>query len=71
MAGNQTYISVLAATCNFIQIRLTCAVDSISFKASITGTLKATKGVIAGGICVAVVHLSHTLINIYKAEDNI
>jgi len=71
MAGNQTYISVLEATCNFIRIRLTCAVDSISLKASITGTLKATKSVIAGGIYVAVVHLSHTLINIYKAKDNI
>ena len=65
------YTSVLASTCNFIQIRLTCAVDSISLKASITGTLKATKGVIAGGIHVTVVHLSFTLINIYKATKTI
>jgi len=46
-------------------VRLTCAVDSISPKASITGTLKATKGVIAGSVHVAVIHFSFTLINIY------
>ena len=49
-------------------VRLTCAVDSISPEASITGTLKAAKGVIAGSIHVAVVHLSFTLINIYKEK---
>ena len=49
-------------------IRLTCAIDSISIKASMTGALKATKGVIAGSIRVAVVYLSHTLINIYKKQ---
>ena len=45
---------------------LTCTVDSISIKTSIAGTLKATKGVIAGGIFMTVVHPSCTLINIYK-----
>ena len=45
---------------------LTCAVDSISLKTSITGTLKATKRVIAGSVHMAVVHLNHTFINIYK-----
>ena len=43
---------------------LTCAVDSISPKASITGTLKATKCVIACSINMAVIHPSHTLLNI-------
>jgi len=34
-----------------------------------TGTLEATKGVTAGSIRVAIVHPSHTLINIYKKQS--
>ena len=44
--------------------QLTRAVDSISLKTSIAGTLKATKGVIASGIFMTVVQLCHTLIKV-------
>ena len=47
---------------------LTCAVDSISLKASITDTFKATKSVIAGSSHMTVVHLSSTLIDIYEVK---
>ena len=47
---------------------LTCAVDSISLKASITGAFKATKSVIAGSSHMTVAHLSSTLINIYEVK---
>ena len=47
---------------------LTCAVDSISLKASITGAFKATKSVIAGSSHMTVVHLSSTLIDIYEVK---
>ena len=51
------------------KISLTCAVDSISLKAYIAGTFKATKGVIAGGIFMTVVQLSCTLINVCNEQN--
>ena len=48
---------------------LTCTVDSISLKANIARTLKATKGVTAGGIFMTVVQLSCTLINICNDQN--
>ena len=48
----------------FIINSLTCTVDSISLKTSNAVTLKATKGVIAGGIFMTVDQLSCTLINV-------
>ena len=48
-----------------IYFTLTCAVDSISLKTSIAGTFKASIGVIAGGIFMAVVQLMYALIKIY------
>ena len=59
MGGTSTY--TLTTQNQF----LTCTVDSISLKAYIAGTLKTTKGVIAGSIFMTVVHPSCTLINIY------
>ena len=41
---------------------LTCAVDSISLKSSVAGTLKAANSISAGGIDVTVVQFQVTLI---------
>ena len=51
-------------------VSLTCAVNSISIKASRTGTLKATEGVTASSIHMAVVQPISTLINIYKKQTD-
>ena len=47
---------------------LTCTVDSISTKTSIADTLKATNGVITGGIFMAVINFSCTVINICNEQ---
>jgi len=44
---------------------LTGTVDSISFKSTHTGTLKATDGVLAVCSWMAVINIQQTLINIY------
>ena len=49
-------------------ISLTCTVDSISIKTSIAGTLKATTGAITGGIFMAVINFSCTLINVCNGQ---
>lgn len=51
-----------------IFVSLTCAVISISHKASRTCTLKATKGVTADSIHITVVYPNYTLINIWKKK---
>ena len=42
-----------------------CTVEAISFKTTIAGTLKAPKGVTAGGIFMAVIYSFCTLIDVY------
>ena len=53
-----------------IFVSLTCAVNSVSHKASRTCTLEATKGVTADSIHITVVYPNFTLINICKKRQS-
>ena len=55
---------------SFLSSNLTCTVYSISRKASIAGTLKATKGVNAGGIFMTVVCSFCTFTDVYTKQNN-
>ena len=55
---------------SFLSSNLTFTVYSISRKASIAGTLKATKGVNAGGIFMTVVCSFCTFIDVYTKQNN-